>query len=49
VEVSGQHHAPASIPLGKHHCHLPTRRLGGLYSWFGCCVEEKNSWPVLGI
>jgi len=28
---------------------ITTRRLGRLYSRFGCCGEEKNSWPVLGI
>jgi hypothetical protein len=44
MEVSGQLHAPATLPLGKSY--PSARRLGGPQSQSGCCGEEKNLAPA---
>jgi hypothetical protein len=43
MEVSGQLHAPATLPQGKCPWYQLDRRLGG-----GRGGEEKNSQPPLG-
>jgi hypothetical protein len=49
MEVSGQFHEPAALPLGKEPWYPLKRRLGGPQSRSGCGGEEKNSQPPLGI
>jgi len=50
MEVSGQLHAPAALPLGERtpHTHW-IRRLGGPQSQSECGGEEKNSQSLLGM
>jgi hypothetical protein len=46
MEVSGQVHAPAALPLGKESRYPFDRKLNGPHSRSGCCGEEgekKNS------
>jgi hypothetical protein len=43
MEVSGQLHAPATLPPGKNPCCPLDRRLEGPQSWSGRGGEEKNS------
>jgi hypothetical protein len=49
VEVSGQLHAPAALPLGRSPRYPLDRRLGGPQSLSGRGGEEKNSKPLSGI
>jgi len=48
MDVSGQHHAPASVPRGKSPCHA-LRSLDGPQNWsarrarFGTCWEWNQS------
>jgi hypothetical protein len=52
MEVSGQLHAPASLPLptqGKSPWYPLDRRLGGPQSWSGRVGEEKNSQLLPGL
>jgi hypothetical protein len=44
--VSGQLHAPATLPLGKSPWYPPDWRLGGPQSWSGRYEEEKNLAPA---
>jgi len=43
MEVSGQLHAPAALPLEKEPPYPLDRRLGRPQSWSGCNGEEKKS------
>jgi hypothetical protein len=45
VEVSGELHAAAALPLRKNPWYPLDRRLGGLQSRSGRGGEEKNSQP----
>jgi hypothetical protein len=47
--VSGQLHAPATLPRGKSPPYPLDRKLGGSQSRSGRDGEEKNSQPPLGI
>jgi hypothetical protein len=49
MEVSGQLHGPATLPLEKEPQVPLDRRLGGPQSQFGRCGEERNLLPLLGI
>jgi hypothetical protein len=49
MEVSGQLHALAALPLGKEPPYPLDRRLGGPQSRSGRGGEEKNSQPPLGL
>jgi hypothetical protein len=49
MEVSGQLHAPATVPPGKEPLEPLDRRLGGPQSRSGRGGEEKNSQPPSGI
>jgi hypothetical protein len=42
VEVSGELHAAATLPPGKHPLCTPHRRLGESQSWPGLSREQKN-------
>jgi len=47
--VTGEHHAPATVPPAKKKPrHLLNRRLGGPQSWSGCCGKENCLLPLLG-
>jgi hypothetical protein len=45
MEVSGQRHALAALPLGKELPAPMDRKLGEPQSQFGCGGEEKNPCP----
>jgi hypothetical protein len=45
MEVSGQIHAVAALPLGKQPWSSLNRRLGGPQSRSGCCAKERNLLP----
>jgi hypothetical protein len=45
MEVSGQLHAPAALPLGKYSRYPLDRSLSGPQSRSGRGGEEKNSQP----
>jgi hypothetical protein len=45
MEVSGQLHAPATLPQGKSPWYTLERRMGGTQSRSGRSGEEKNSQP----
>jgi hypothetical protein len=47
MEVSGQLHAPATLPHGKSPWYTLDRRLGGSQSRYGRGGEEKNPQPLL--
>jgi hypothetical protein len=47
MEVSGQLHAPATLPPGEEP--LEPMRLGGPQNRFGRGGEEKNSHPLPGL
>jgi len=49
MEVSGQLHAPAALPLGESTWYPWDRRLDGHQSSSGHVGEEKNSQPPPGI
>jgi hypothetical protein len=49
MEVSGQLHAPATLPPEKSPWLPLDRRLGGPQSQSGCSGEEKNSQCLLGL
>jgi hypothetical protein len=49
MEVSGQLHAPATLPQGKNPWYPLSRRLSGLQRRSGRGGEEKNSQPPPGI
>jgi hypothetical protein len=49
MEVSGQLHAPATLPPGKSPWYPLDRRLGGPQSRSGFGGEEKNSQPLPGL
>jgi hypothetical protein len=42
MEVSGQFHDPAALPLGKEYQYPLDRRLSGPQRWSGCRGKEKN-------
>jgi hypothetical protein len=42
MEVTGQFHTPAALPLQKLPWYQLDRRLDGLQSRSGCCGEGKN-------
>jgi hypothetical protein len=44
MEVSGQVHTLATLPLGKEPQDPLNRRLGGAQSQCGCSGEEKKSY-----
>jgi hypothetical protein len=49
MEVSGQLHAPATLPPGKCPWYSLDWRLGGTRSRSGRCREKKNSHPLPGL
>jgi hypothetical protein len=49
MEVSGQLHAPAALPLGESTWYPWDRRLGGPYSRSGHSGVVKNSQPLSGL
>jgi hypothetical protein len=49
MQVSGQLHALAALPLGKNPWYPMDRRLGGSQSQFGCGGEEKKYHSLLKI
>jgi len=49
MELSGQHHAPATLPLGKKLRYSLGRRLGGIQSRSGRGGEEENYQPPPGL
>jgi hypothetical protein len=44
MEVSGQLHTLAALPLRENPRYPLDRRLGGVHSQFGCSGEEKKSY-----
>jgi hypothetical protein len=46
MEVSGQLHSPAALPLAKEPWYPLDRRLGESQSRSGRCGEEKNLAPA---
>jgi hypothetical protein len=48
MQVSGQIHAPATLPQRKSPQYLLGRKLGGPQSLSGRGVEKKNSQPPPG-
>jgi hypothetical protein len=49
MAVSGQLHAPASLPPGKSLWYTLHKRLGGPQSQSGRGGEEENSQPLPGL
>jgi hypothetical protein len=49
MDVSGQFHAPATLPLGENPRYPLERRLGGPRSRSGRDGKEKNSQSLPGI
>jgi hypothetical protein len=49
MEMSGQLHDMATLPLGKQPRYPLVRRLGGPQSWTGCSSKEIRSLSLLGI
>jgi len=49
MEVHGELHAPATLPLGKHPWYPLYRRLGEPHNWSGHGGEEKNFQPLPGL
>jgi hypothetical protein len=45
MEVNGQLHDPAALPLGKETSYTLDRKLGGPHSWSRHCGIENISWP----
>jgi len=48
MEVSGQIHAPTTLPQGKSHWY-PLDMMGGPQSQSGHGSEERNTQPLLGL
>jgi hypothetical protein len=49
MEVNGQRHAPAALPLGEIQRYPLDRRLGGSQNRFGHCGEGKSLLPPPGL
>jgi hypothetical protein len=49
MEVSGQFHAPVTVPEGKKPCFPLYRRLGGPQGLSGSGVEDENPQPLPGL
>jgi hypothetical protein len=49
MEVSGKLHATATLPLGKEAPVPFIQETGYAWSYSGCCVREKNHFPLQGI
>jgi hypothetical protein len=46
MDVSGQMHAPATLPWEKYLWYPLHRGMLNTQSWSGCCVEDTNALPL---